>query len=711
MAQQPILFKHVGSYTLLFFLSVFNPFSVIDDLPFSLAPLTVLATLLLLIYKIKHTLGFTLFWQRYRVEIVLIVLYQAITLASLLHNSFRYNDTQEFVNWGLTFIIVQGTLPMAIFLYLLPQNESGLSLTKLKYSWVLPPLICIFIGALATLQKIDYELSENISRFFIASYFDSASNIRSVFAISTDLGAISAIMAISYLFLLAYALKLGLNKVLVLTLFAVVFGVSGGLLSGSRVFLAMFGIGILLLSFINFKERPLTLIILLFQCLLIGLLFVSIVPLKSAIKITDLVPVALPLNAGLPVIISDIFPQGVSNFFSDRIMLWTRAIEQVSANPLLGISNGGFRLIGESVGETKVNNTHNILVQAAVDGGILGLSILLALIFTTYRKIKSLSTLVIFCICFACLMVDNFVDHSLPWIIIASAALTMKSRIHEDISAAATKSHFIESYLPKILMISCLFTLLTIISIYSYKRQQVQTMDSLKMIETAYPLFSHKRKEGLPIIMAGTTGENLKNAKKFNITKMFSTIAPENLCNYLYPDAIILFNPNEVSELPATRLISSDLALFDAGYESDTHCQNVSIFDPQDLNWISNHEYYFRQDEGATMKPPFEIRKPGIVVRSPLITILNGQQVSIKLKPKIQDGEAILIEAAVHDIKLSTKLSKLMRIDQQGTTSLHFDISSMKGGLYYLSFKLKTPENKAYRQQSIEIQQITLSGK
>lgn len=437
--QTQVKFRHVGSFSLLLLLSVFQPRSIWQEFSIPFVPLVLVVLGLILIYKVWLTIGIKGVWQKYRVELGLFAAYEVICFISLFLNRDLYPTTTDFIRWGLTFPIFQMSIPMAALLFVLPQNERGASLTQLlknkKINTAMPLVILVitFCG-MAIWQHIDYASSWEIFRFSIADSFNPAlgdiraflernpqiSIVSSFFSINTDLGAIAAVVAI---FLLTFAVT-NTNKVAALSLFILVF--CTGILSEGRVFLVGIGAGLLALLAVTFRNHKLLAVNTLIATILFAHVLMLFVSNHYIDKLGQFFPYLVKLYSNAPIAMSDFVPNFSLESFGDRRPIWILAVDQVAENPLLGISNGGFRLTGESLGGWALNNTHNVYLQLIIDGGIIGAVFISILLFRLTRRLTAFGFLILLTTA-ATLFVDNFSDHSLSWVIIVVYLISSSS--------------------------------------------------------------------------------------------------------------------------------------------------------------------------------------------------------------------------------------------------------------------------------------------
>lgn len=421
---QPYRFKHIGSFCLIFALAVFRPAAIWPEIPVSTAPLAVLAAWLLLLFKIYTTIGFIEFFTRYRLIIALITAYFLLCGASLVANYHRYPDIAAFVRWGLTFPIIQSALVACGFLFTLPQNEKGLSLTRLPGSVLLVLAIATVIPVMAFWQIIDNKSAYEFYQYTIAGDMGSHGHTkRSILATSTDLGAVSAVLALCALLLGVYLVRTRQWLWASAALAVSILNAASGTMSGSRGFFLSIGFGILVLTAQWLIHHRRLLVLSLIPMLLMGIMALQFAPANVNAKLAKFAPVLWSLHQGTPIHASDLKLNLSASALGDRANLWQRAIEQTAEYPWLGISNGGYRLLNQSLGETPVNNVHNAFLQLGVDAGLGGVLIGLVAIIVLIQRAQGSARLPLLAAVLAGLLVDNFADHSLSWIALTTFTL------------------------------------------------------------------------------------------------------------------------------------------------------------------------------------------------------------------------------------------------------------------------------------------------
>lgn len=416
-------------FTMLFVLSIFRPQGLFDEVGLPVGPLSICAAVILFLRYVHSSEQFKAFWERFKIPLSLLVAYNVISLISLVYNYSRYDDITVFFRWGLVFIIGQSFLPLCIFTFLLSQNVAKPPSSSMVTVYILASSAFLLIPSSVLIQIYFPEIAPQVFRFFVSAditQFQQPYPVRGVLATSTDLGAICAIL---WLTATAYAVKSSHDsriKASVFLLYSVTFALTG-VLSESRNFILFSGVASLTLLFANLWVRNK---VALAACvsLLATAFYLSayFIPGDLLSKLGRNIPHFDNVAKGAETSILDLIPRVSFDSLGLRGPLWESALRLIAENPFLGISNGGFRLADDCA--CNKGNAHNILLQSAIDGGVLG-TLLMILIFTYVVKSahNKWSLALIFGVS-ATLMVDNFTDHSYAWIVVVSFASVALSR-------------------------------------------------------------------------------------------------------------------------------------------------------------------------------------------------------------------------------------------------------------------------------------------
>lgn len=428
-----IQIHHAGTFLLLLTLAVMRPEGFFPGVGLPVGPLCLLAALVILPWKIHSTLGLPDFWKRYRLPLLLVLSYQLLCIASLLYNMDRYTDLAELFRWGVVFIAGQMLLPLCIFIFLLPGKPPRLS----RFSLVFMLVLSITVIPVSVLLQVYFpDVAAFAIRYFVGGDMISTDylTIRGVLATSTDLGAILAILCWTALALASHNARDARKAAIFFALWSALFAYVG-ILSASRNFILFIAIATVSIVFITLwvKQRILIAPTLLG---LTSLFYASAYTLPNALlyKLGRFIPYFEKVRTDTEISLKDLPPHASLESLGPRAPLWESTLKLIADNPLIGISNGGFRLAEDC--SCYRGNTHNILFQSAIDAGVLGVIVVSLLLgFTIAKSARDKWMLSLLFGVVATLMVDNFTDHSYAWIVIASFTGVMLYRRDQNKSA------------------------------------------------------------------------------------------------------------------------------------------------------------------------------------------------------------------------------------------------------------------------------------
>lgn len=311
-------------------------------------------------------------------------------------------------------------LPLCIFIFLVPSSQN--KKPQILQTTLLLGVLCLTIFSVFA-DVYDRNLAESFQQFTVAAGYGE---VRGFFAASTDLGAIMGVVCFLFIWTFYQARKGGFTFYLFfLSLGAVIFYT--GLLSESRNFF-LFGLSALTTTGLMFiRQRPVIALNVFAVVLTTMALLPLVVPSDLAEELGKILPYISVISSGGVPGPWDFLPHITQSALGqERVMLWVGALDLIKEQPLLGVSNGGFRLSG--VAEVR-HNTHNIVLQALVDAGVLGLLILATLSVTIcYRNRKNPWFLPLYVGLVATLMVDNFTDHSYAWMVVIAYSFSVISQ-------------------------------------------------------------------------------------------------------------------------------------------------------------------------------------------------------------------------------------------------------------------------------------------
>ena len=418
------------------FLSTFSATSVFEWWSLSLEPIAFITLVLLLAYKIFLTCGFKQFFINYKLEIALVLAYQLVSLFTLWSNLASYESHAHAIRFGLHFIVLSASVPIALWLFTLPGATNRLSLSTYTWSTKLVWLWFLAIALLTVWQVADYQSAKVLSRFFVGSEIWPEENINAIFKINTDLGTILSLSLICFLTLIKVRFAtLGRPMLLLLAILSVaVF--AAGIATGSRNFFLTFFVGFMVLTLISIKgDKSFRFGFALLFLFLVGMHLVVLASPYALLKFSSVLPYIGVLSVGEVLGLADLMPNLDEQAFAGRLEIWTSAVGVIQANPFLGVSNGVARgLINPIAG----GNSHNFILQVLLDTGLVGFAIISALVVTVVIRLKAAGKLLILApllfMLLTALSFDYYLDHSLPWILTISYLLAILVRQDEVVT-------------------------------------------------------------------------------------------------------------------------------------------------------------------------------------------------------------------------------------------------------------------------------------
>lgn len=411
--------RQLVTFSILFLFSIFRPAGVVDGLNLPVGPIAIMAAAILFLTKVYSPTRLSVFWRKFRTPLLLTIAYTLLCLISLFYNHSRYADLSEFLRWGVVFIIGQSFLPLCIFLFILSDDTEGVPVSRMLKIQVVTGLILALIPVSVLLQIYLPESAPDLMMYFVGGDLIGPYPIRGVLATSTDLGAISGVLCFVAIAFAVQTFQKSRLKSTLLIFCSIVF-ICVGLLSQSRNFILFLGVASVTISLASAwaKNRALVLAVLPAFAILFYL-SAYVMPSGLVSRLGENIPHFENVSTGTATSIVQLFPNLSFDSLGVRGPLWNSAVRLIAENPLLGISNGGFRLADGCA--CFLANTHNIFLQSAIDAGVLGIVFMAAL----FAYIISKSTHDKWSLGFilgviATLMVDNFTDHSYAWIVVTS---------------------------------------------------------------------------------------------------------------------------------------------------------------------------------------------------------------------------------------------------------------------------------------------------
>lgn len=697
-------FKHVGSFCIIFFLAVFRPAAIWPEVPVSTAPLAVLAAWLLLFFKIHKTVGYRTFFAQHKTLVLLIAAYFMLCGVSLIANHHRYPNIVSFIRWGLTFPIIQSALVACGFLFTLPQNEKGPSLTRAPASGLFVLAIAAVVPAMTLWQTLD---NQNAYHFYQYTVSGDIGNIeylkRSILATSTDLGAVSAILSIAALMGATerFQKREWLWGLAALLLFSL--NVTSGVLSGSRGFFLSMGVGVFTLLALWLRTHLKLMLLAVVALANISILMAQFGPTNLLVKLAKLTPLFHSMHIGLPFDRRDLSLNLTTEaLLGNRKDLWLRALDNVIAHPWTGISNGGYRLLNESVGDTPINNAHNAFLQLSVDAGIGGLLLGLVAVGLFVKRHQRKTLLAILMAAFTGLLVDNFTDHSLAWIVITTFALANSAAPQLNEISSPVKTKLIGASLFGLAILSAV----GITAKYQIQQHEYAARGLADQIYLASTFYSNDYWNDPPILISENLSKVLGEARDVGTLSLYGEVPSENACAYAYYGAKLLHLPDEKlrPQFQEARGMGNQWAITNL----EGHRCAADSRDPTNLkHWTSNHYQHFSTSGSKKNGTQLRMVNDNLALFSPIFDAHYQQTVRIWTRGTALEHIDPTLQVTYFDAASNRIMTEQIFEIKSETVQILMPLLSVKSGKAYLRLRLRDwQQNQATKQE----QEVIVKG-
>jgi hypothetical protein len=519
---------------------------------------------------------------------------------------------------------------------------------------------------------------------------------RGILATSTDLGAISAILSIGVLSALIQRAK-NLHWFWAIgALLIFVLSVVSGTISGSRGFFLAFAMGLLTVVYQFCGGRIKLMLSGTLPLIFISLLLLQAAPENVHRKLGGISPVFASLGLGIPVSTEDFKLHGARAALGDRADLWERGIEEVLAQPWLGMSNGGYRILNESLGVAPINNVHNAFLQLAVDAGVGGFLLGLVTILLLCKVVRGSCQAPVLAAILAGLLVDNYADHSLAWIAIATYTMANCTMVVMPLPITKYLT------LPTIAA-STLCSITILIGLFSLHHQRHIAYESLPLAEqinAAANYFFIDYWNIPPIMMTEALALDLKDVRREEGLKLYPSIAVSDLCAYSYPGSRLMYLSREQTALNSSKYRSmSD----QWGLTSEMpECRDIKAKNPSQIsNWISNYHLHYGTQltkANATMV----LITDHIAFFSPVFEASERQSLVLSIMSKDLEGAKPTLVVSFYDATSGAELSSAPYLPETGTSRVKFSLPSAPSGVGFLKLRLqgwRKDSEKNLRQQ------------
>lgn len=579
------LLPHPWTFALLTLLSLVNIEAISSCPLLRIEPLLVILAFTLLILKIRSRFTLGHYLKKYRVPFAFLALYFFCVSVSLGLNSGRFETLSDFFRWGIPFPASQVFLVLCVCLFFLSVDTAQPRFTGA------PLFISVLLCVAALIQVNFNDAFFNLYRYSIAGGLKDSSVPRGLLATSTDLGAICGIVVICAAAFLSLFLRAGDKAKALAALVFLMLALVAGINSGSRVFYLAIITGSLsywLLKQNSMRKRALQLLTLCFFVL--ALMLIS--PLTVAAKLSEMLPIIGSLSFGTPVHAWDILPSTSLEFLGDRLSIWSRAKEHIANNMLFGISNGGFRLDNQLIGLSPNDNTHNLLIQLAIDAGILGTLSILALSYLVFKNASQGWYIIFMASVLATLMVDNFSDHSFPWILFATYGAALMKRVD---SLQPRALHALDlQFTNKQYISASVLSLSFIAGLSAFNRATHHNLPLHEQIARTHELYSANYWDEPPIFLSTNLIQKLNLRKRVDPIALFPILNSAD-CSKFYPDSKVIHLSHEVEWISnSTRRMGQEwmVSTIEAdGCTVNKASQSITL-EPRD--WTSNHDRILR---------------------------------------------------------------------------------------------------------------------
>lgn len=694
---KPAVFSHSGAFSLLFLLSILHPAGFYASANFPIAPLVLVILIIVCLQKAITNANIFDVVRAHKTLILSSLAFFTLSCISLLVNFSRYPDTATFLRWGAIFVVFPMAIPIAILLAKLPDkaessqvstaNAQGTDEQSLlsKFIQFAPAIIALAIPITAIWQRIHFDSYAVFAKIFITSAAMEPLNIRGLLAISTDLGAISGILFVASSLLLIQTRRVHKKESLLLLLILTL-NAFAGLLSGARVFILMALVGFIALAIQLFISRK----SLLFGLFTLGAAVISLllqfVPVHTATKLAQILPAILYLKLGLPVSSNSFIPNLSSSAFGDRESIWSRAIEQIVENPLTGISNGAFRLLSEQEGETRINNTHNMFLQAGIDAGVLGFAIVaVGCVYVLYKYSKK-ALFPLLAAIFSSLLVDNFTDHSFPWIIVACSVLCL-TPLNAPINTTLK-----QKLSPQPIFIAALLILGLSSTNYAMQVHQFKKSPLVEQVQSALLLHPQSSYQPAPAFITPKLAEQLTQASKENTLTLPQIINTERLCDYLYPGVSVFSFGGEL-EMNASRfseaMLQTNLSGLLSRGEHKKVC-SIPLHTPINVgSWVSNYGSYIEQHlVRRNGKPALRLMYEGVALWTPAFKLANTRSLRFKTQGVAVQNKSPELMLSFYDLASGKLLMEEIKTIPSTENTHIFDISGIEADSIFIKARL-----------------------
>lgn len=613
---------------------------------------------------------------------------------SLIVNIDLYSGLAEFVRWGLPFPVIQASGLILLLTFAVDSKTSTLNAQENLVVRLLVTFIMSAIPIITILQSFEFSSATSILKFSISNHVAGTGLITGPFATSTDLGSISAIVSIALLQSVVNSIDNKAHRTQVyLELLLLGLYVLVGLLSASRVFILAFTAGFLVFTFQLLRRKKIALTYSLL-CLCLATLSTTVHFVNSNLIDRIVVFWHLPyaIKYGLPLSTISLLPNLSTDILASRIAIWSIAFDSIKSSFFWGVSNGGFRLTNVVELESLIKNTHNIFIQVFVDAGIIGFIAFLLMLRSIFKlpnlkpKFPLLATIL------GSLLVDNFTDHSLPWLIITSYLIT---RNHADshqtsIGPASSEGKMLKPWISTATL-SC--SMIFCLSQYYDRGIAYGKLSILEQMEVSMPILNPMLFDASPSIATDAFAKSIKPLTRRREFQ-FAVVGNDNLCNYSYGREDHIF------------LLDHEVALFDVrDYKRlSTHwgvasAKTIGCSDNSPIgfglnSWIGNYNYYLNEYGYDEINDSLRLSTASETYFSPLLHLSDLSNLTITFETSCKFLLESCLSLSLVDVSNSENIALDISTVPTNGNVVKVTTQENRSGLGYLKLKLAKSAEK-----------------
>lgn len=613
---------------------------------------------------------------------------------SLLVNIDLYNGLAEFVRWGLPFPVMQASALILLLTFAVNSKTYTLNALDNLATRLLVTFIMSAIPIITILQSFGFSSATSILKFTISNHVADTGMITGPFATSTDLGSISAIVAIALLQSVVNSIDNKAHRtqmyleLLVLGLYVLV-----GLLSASRVFILAFTTGFLVFTFQLLRRKKIGLTYSLL-CLCLATLFTTVHFVNSNLidRLVNFWQLPYAIKYGLPLSTISLLPNLSTDVLDSRMEIWSIAFDSIKSSFFWGVSNGGFRLTNVIELESLIKNTHNIFIQVFVDAGIIGFIAFLLMLRSIFKlpnlkpRAPLLTTIV------SSLLVDNFTDHSLPWLIITSYLITRHYADSHQISRAPDISE-VKMLGPWLSTAALSCSMIFCVSQYYDRGITYEKLTILEQMEVNMPIVNPMLFDASPSIATDAFAQSIKPLTRRREFQ-FAAVGNDNLCKYSYGREDHIFLLNHEAALFDVRDYKRLSTRWGVASGAASGCNHNSSGGLDLNNWIGNYNYYLDKYGYDELNESLYLSTVSETYFSPLLDLTDLSNMTIAFETNCKFLLESCLSLSVVDVSNSENIALQISTVPANANIIKVTAQKNRSGLGYLKLKLANSTEK-----------------